>query len=43
MFREQKNLMSNNAIFNSKLSQFGQVEIKDLARQKCIGLVVVLN
>ena len=33
----------NNAIFNKKLSPFGQVEIKDLARQKCIGQVVVLE
>ena len=33
----------NNAIFNNKLSPFGQVEIKDLARQKCIGQVVVLE
>ena len=33
----------NNAIFNSKLSPFGQVEIKALARQKCIGQVVVLE
>ena len=33
----------NTAIFNNKLSPFGQVEIKDLARQKCIGQVVVLE
>ena len=33
----------NNAIFNKKLSPFGEVEIKDLARQKCIGQVVVLE
>ena len=33
----------NNAIFNKKLSPFRQVEIKDLARQKCIGQVVVLE
>ena len=33
----------NSALFNSKLSPFGQVEIKDLKRQKCIGQVVVLE
>ena len=33
----------NMAIFNNKLSPFGQVEIKDLKRQKCIGQVVVLE
>tara|TARA_B100001142_G_scaffold134980_1_gene136485 strand:- start:1368 stop:1781 length:414 start_codon:yes stop_codon:yes gene_type:complete len=33
----------NSALFDSKLSPFGQVEIKDLTRQKCIGQVVVLE
>ena len=33
----------NSALFDSKLSPFGQVEIKDLKRQKCIGQVVVLE
>ena len=33
----------NSALFDSKLSPFGQVEIKDLRRQKCIGQVVVLE
>jgi len=33
----------NSALFNTKLSPFGQVEIKDLKRQKCIGQVVVLE
>ena len=35
--------MLNTAIFNNKLSPFGQVEIRELARQKCIGQVVVLE
>ena len=33
----------NSALVDSKLSPFGQVEIKDLKRQKCIGQVVVLE
>ena len=33
----------NSALFDNKLSPFGQVEIKDLKRQKCIGQVVVLE
>ena len=33
----------NNALFNGKLSPFGQVEIKELKWQKCIGQVVVLE
>ena len=33
----------NSALFDSKLSPFGQVEIKDLKRQKCIGQVVGLE
>ena len=33
----------NSALFDSKLSPFGQVEIKDLKRQKWIGQVVVLE
>ena len=33
----------NWALFDSKLSPFGQVEIKELKRQKCIGQVVVLE
>ena len=33
----------NNALFNGKLSPFGQVEIKELKYQKCIGQVVVLE
>ena len=32
-----------NALFNGKLSPFGQVEIKELKWQKCIGQVVVLE
>ena len=33
----------NTAIFNGKLSPFGQCEIKELKYQKCIGQVVVLE
>jgi len=33
----------NTVIFNNKLSPFGKVQIKELARQKCIGQVVVFE
>ena len=33
----------NNYIFNGKLSPFGDVEIKDLTRDKCIGQVITLE
>jgi hypothetical protein len=33
----------NDTVFEGKLSPFGQVEIKDLAREKCIGQVVTLE
>ena len=33
----------NSALFDSKLSTFVQVEIKDIKKQKCIGQVVVLE
>ena len=33
----------NAVIFDRELSPFGQVEIKDLDRQKCIGQVVTLE
>ena len=33
----------NDTVFEGKLSPFGQVEIKDLAREKCIGQVVTLD
>ena len=35
--------MFNAALFESKLSPFGQIQIKDLAREKCIGQVVTLE
>ena len=35
--------MFNSALFESKLSPFGQIQIKDLAREKCIGQVVTLE
>ena len=35
--------MFNAAIFDSKLSPFGKIEIKNLAREKCIGQVVTLE
>ena len=31
----------NFAIFDNKLSPFGQIKIKNLAREKCIGQVVI--
>ena len=33
----------NSYIFNNKLSPFGDVQIKDLTRDKCIGQVVTLE
>tara|TARA_B100001996_G_C18653473_1_gene590323 strand:+ start:289 stop:717 length:429 start_codon:yes stop_codon:yes gene_type:complete len=33
----------NDTVFEGKLSPFGQVEIKNLAREKCIGQVVTLE
>ena len=33
--------MLNDVIFENKLS-FGQIQIKDLKREKCIGQVVVI-
>ena len=33
----------NTAIFNGKLSPFGQIEIKDLKKEKCIGQVITLE
>lgn len=33
----------NNYIFNGKLSPFGDVEIKNLTRDKCIGQVITLE
>lgn len=33
----------NSTIFNNKLSPFGQVEIRDLKRENCVGQVVVLE
>ena len=33
----------NEIIFGRELSPFGQVEIKDLTRQRCIGQVVTLE
>ena len=33
----------NSYIFNGKLSPFGDVEIKDLTRDKCIGQVITLE
>ena len=33
----------NEIIFGRELSPFGQVEIKDLTRQRCIGQVVTLD
>ena len=33
----------NEIIFGSELSPFGQIEIKDLTRQRCIGQVVTLE
>ncbi|BCU97627.1 MAG: hypothetical protein CM15mV18_0040 [uncultured marine virus] len=33
----------NNVIFDSKLSPFGQIQIKDLKREKCIGQVVTFE
>ena len=35
--------MFNAAIFDSKLSPFGKIEIKNLAREKCIGQVVTFE
>ncbi len=35
--------MFNSAIFDSKLSPFGKIEIKNLAREKCIGQVVTFE
>ena len=35
--------MLNNVIFESKLSPFGQIQNKDLRREKCIGQVVTLE
>jgi hypothetical protein len=33
----------NDTVFEGKLSPFGQVEIKNLAKEKCIGQVVTLE
>jgi len=33
----------NNVIFDNKLSPFGQIQIKDLKREKCIGQVVTFE
>ena len=35
--------MFNSAIFDSKLSPFGKIENKNLAREKCIGQVVTFE
>lgn len=35
--------MFNSVIFDSKLSPFGKIEIKNLAREKCIGQVVTFE
>ena len=35
--------MFNSAIFDSKLSPFGKIVIKNLAREKCIGQVVTFE
>ena len=35
--------MLNDAIFENKLSPFGQIQIKDLKREKCIGQVVTFE
>ena len=35
--------MCNAAIFDCKLSPFGKIEIKNLAREKCIGQVVTFE
>src|SRR6056300_1159883 len=33
----------NNAIFDNKLSPFGQIQIKDLKREKCVGQVITFE
>jgi len=33
----------NNVIFDNKLSPFGQIQIKDLKREKCVGQVVTFE
>src|SRR5210317_1614306 len=33
----------NNAIFENKLSPFGQIQIKDLKREKCVGQVITFE